>query len=208
MITLQRITDPARLDEYHRFRHRIYCNSDKAGYLDRDSGYDRDAYDVNSIHLGWYVDGVLRGCVRFIRPIDAPLPLYCLTHMPVQPASCVLQLLDGYEQQGLPFVEVSRICIDPAYRDLATVKDFVLATMAMSHVLGLDQAVFTCDRPHAAFWLRMGFTKLAGAERFFCTARKQIENCTLVYRHADLPLAIREKLPAREALIHHEQHAA
>lgn len=207
MITLQRITDPARLDEYHRFRHRIYSNSDQAGYLDRDSGYDRDAYDANAVHLGWYVDGALRGCVRFIRPIDAPLPLYCLTHIPVQPASCVLQLLDGYEQQGLPFVEVSRICIDPAHRDLATVKEFVLATMAMSHVLGLNQAVFTCFRAHMPFWRRMGFTFLNGAGAFDCT-RAGMPSFVMVYRHAELPLSIRERLPEREELIRRKEKAA
>ena len=207
MITLQRITDPARLDEYHRFRHRIYFNSDQAGFLETNGGHDRDAYDANAVHLGWYVDGVLRGCVRFIRPIDAPLPLYCLTHMPVQPASHVLELLDGYEQQGQPFVEVSRICIDPTYRDLATVKDFVLATMAMSHVLGLDQAVFTCLRPHLPFWRRMGFMLHPEVGGFSCTRTGEL-SYLMLYRHADLPLAIREQLPAREALIHHEQHAA
>ena len=207
MITLQRITDPARLDEYHRFRHRIYCNSDQAGYLDRDSGYDRDAYDANAVHLGWYVDGVLRGCVRFIRPIDAPLPLYCLTHIPVQPASHVLELLDGYEQQGLPFVEVSRICIDPAYRDLATVKDFVLATMAMSHVMGIDHALFACMESHVAFWRRMGFRLLQGASQFpLC--QQGFLGSVMVYDHAELPLAIRELLPAREREIISDLNAA
>ena len=207
MTTLQHITDPARLDEYHRFRHRIYCNSDKAGYLDRDSGYDRDAYDANAVPLGWYEAGALRGCVRFIRPIAGAYPLYCLTHMPAATAAPVRALMDGYIQQGLPFVEVSRICIDPAYRDLTTVKEFTLATMAMSHVLGLDQAVFTCFAPHRLFWLRMGFALLNGAGSFDCTWTG--EPCFLmVYRHAELPLAIREQLPVREALLRRNEKAA
>ena len=196
MTTLQHITDPARLDEYHRFRHRIYCNSDKAGYLDRDSGYDRDAYDANAVPLGWYEAGALRGCVRFIRPIAGAYPLYCLTHMPAGTVAPVRALMEGYIQQGLPFVEVSRICIDPAYRDLATVKDFVLATMAMSHVLGLDQAVFTCFRAHMPFWRRMGFTLLNGTGSFDCTLTGEPSH-VMIYSHDQLPLAIREQLPER-----------
>lgn len=207
MISLQRITDPAKLDEYYRFRYRIYRDSVQARFLNDESGMDRDAYDADAVHLGWYEGGALRGCVRFIRPIAGAYPLYCLTHMPAATAAPVRALMDGYIQQGLPFVEVSRICIDPAYRDLTTVKEFTLATMAMSHVLGLDQAVFTCFAPHRLFWLRMGFALLNGAGSFDCTWTG--EPCFLmVYRHAELPLAIREQLPVREALLRRNEKAA
>ncbi|MCB0790400.1 MAG: GNAT family N-acetyltransferase [Flavobacteriales bacterium] len=207
MITLQHITTSARMEEYHRFRHRIYRNSVQAGFLSDESGVDRDAYDANAIHLGWYAGEELRGCVRFIRPISGPQPLYCLTHMPVEAARQVCTLMSSYLEQGLPFVEVSRICIDPAYRDLATVKEFTLTIMAMSHVLGLDQAVFTCLRPHMPFWRRMGFSILGGAEGFSCT-RSLERSYAMMYRHAELPLAIREQLPTREDRIRNMEKAA
>jgi N-acyl-L-homoserine lactone synthetase len=194
MITLTSITDPTKLEEYHRFRYRIYSESEQKGLLESSDGLDRDSYDDTAVHLGWYQDGRLLGCVRFIHPIEGPHPLYCFTHMPEEATAPARELMRSYKDQGLSFVEVSRICIDPAHRDLATARDFVLATMACSHTLALDQALFTCFRPHAPFWVRLGFTLLQGAEDWV-DPKVPVRHSTLVYRHADLPTHIVEQLP-------------
>ncbi len=206
MITLQPITDPQKLEEYFRFRYRIYAESAQQGFLESDNGTDRDAYDDTAVHLGWYLDGRLVGCVRFVRPIPGEAPLYCYTHLPEGPKQLVGDLMDSYLAQDLPFVEVSRICIEPALRTLAHTRDFVLATMAYSHTLQLDQAVFTCFRPHASFWLRMGFTVLPGAVGWTDPKVLEVSDC-MVYRHAYLPPHILNALPPYLEALGHEQAA-
>jgi N-acyl-L-homoserine lactone synthetase len=195
MITLRQITDPQELEVYYRFRYKVYANSRQQAFVQETDGTDRDEYDADAVHLGWYVNGKLRGCVRFIRPIGGNDPLYCFTHMPPEVDAPVRALMQGYLDQGKPFVEVSRICIDPGYRDLATVKKFVLATMAMSHVLKLDQAVFACDRSHVPFWVRMGFALMRSSSASPSLKAAQPSHFML-YSYADLPERILAELPA------------
>jgi N-acetylglutamate synthase-like GNAT family acetyltransferase len=102
--------------------------------------------------------------------------------------------MHGYLDQGKPFVEVSRICIDPEYRDLPTVKEFVLATIAIAHHLELDQALFVCTRSHMPFWIRMGFTTEKQNTSWNCQKTGQ-DFRIMKYSYADLPERILAELP-------------
>ncbi|NUQ15097.1 MAG: hypothetical protein HUU33_07220 [Flavobacteriales bacterium] len=57
MITLTRITEPDKLEEYYRFRYRIYSESRLKGVITGEEGQYKDAFDDRAYHYGWYVDG-------------------------------------------------------------------------------------------------------------------------------------------------------
>ena len=82
MITLSPITEPAKLEEYFRFRYRIYSESRQAGFLNGSSdGLDVDAFDARALHYGWYLNGELVGCVRFVEPDESEDALPMLSYM-------------------------------------------------------------------------------------------------------------------------------
>ncbi|HQV40303.1 MAG: GNAT family N-acetyltransferase [Flavobacteriales bacterium] len=166
MPTLRPITTKAELEAYHQFRYRIYANSEQSGYLSGKPGFDIDAYDAHAIHLGWYEREELVGCVRLLDPIEGADPLHFLKDLDLGQRQLADELLQQERANGIPFCEVSRLCIDPAYRSLAHARHFVLAIIQAAVQHGRDISYFTCDHAHAAFWQRMGFAVVPGFESY------------------------------------------
>ncbi len=161
--TLHPITSRADLLDYHRFRYCIYANSQQRGFLAGPQGFDTDVYDSRALHLGWYENDRLVGCVRLLDPIAGRDPLHFFKDLPDGPRrEAALALVAQARKEGLPVCEVSRLCLAPEKRSLATVRRFVLAVIATAHRYGRDHCLFTCDAPHAAFWQRMGFEVVEG----------------------------------------------
>ncbi len=193
MITLQQIMAPEKLEEYFQFRYKIYTNSNQSGYLKDNATTDKDIYDDNAIHLGWYVNGELKGCLRFIRPIKARHSLYAFSHMP----SDIKHLAKAYMKEstslGKPFVEVSRICIAKDMRNRKTVTEFVLTTIQEAINRGFDRGLFTCLTGHLPYWLMHGFQILEGTKSWKCTITGKTSYC-MTYNEYKLPNNIISRL--------------
>jgi predicted GNAT family N-acyltransferase len=174
MPTLRPITSHAEILAYHRFRYEVYANSAQRGFLAGPEGIDTDAYDANALHLGWYEGEELVGCVRLLSPIKGTHPLHFTKDLLDlgQLASAVALLADA-KAAGKPLCEVSRLCLAPEYRSLATIRRFVLEIISTAHRYGRDHCLFTCDDHHVAFWKRMGFATVIGFEGY---ARPRSEN--------------------------------
>lgn len=168
MITLIPITEPRKLDEYYRFRYRIYSESRQAGILHgKKDGLDIDRYDARALHHGWYLDGELAGCVRFVEPDESEDALPMLSYMSENgPRNAVKQFIAEHRSQGEPIVEASRFCLAPEHRGLRTAKEFVLAMVRTMQPLGYEQGLFDCDERHSAFYSLLGFDTDAAAESF------------------------------------------
>lgn len=167
MITLTPITDPQKLDEYFRFRYRIYSESRQKGFLSDESGIDKDTFDDRAQHYGWYVGGALAGCVRFVEPDDSdkPLPMFgYLTDPSVLDAVSVYMAMR--KAHGQRMVEASRFCLAPGHRGLRTAKEFVLGMLRAMLPLGVEHGLFDCDTRHARFYRLLGFDMLNHATRF------------------------------------------
>ena len=168
MITLTPITDPVKLQEYFRFRYRIYSESRQAGFLNGSSdGLDVDAYDANALHLGWYEGEELVGCVRLLSTIKGAHPLHFTKDL-LEPQQLALAsaMLAEAKKAGRPLCEVSRLCLAPEYRSIASIRRFVLEIISTAHRYGRDHCLFTCDDHHAPFWKRMGFETITGFEGY------------------------------------------
>ena len=164
MITLTRITDPIKLQEYFRFRYRIYNESRFKGFLAQADRLDKDAYDDRAYHFGWYVDGKLAGCIRFIEADATEAPLPMLAYLPCGPArTAVESYLADRKALGQRTIEASRFCLAPAYRGLRNAKEFVLAMVLTAQHLGFEHGLFDMRSEHAAFYRHLGFDDL-GAE--------------------------------------------
>ncbi|QQR85395.1 MAG: GNAT family N-acetyltransferase [Flavobacteriales bacterium] len=167
MISLTAITDPIKLDEYHQFRHRIYSDSRQKCFLGSRTGFDKDAYDDRAMHYGWYVNGSLSGCIRFIEPNESahPVPMVALA-----PDTLVLTAVNRYiterRSRNERMVEASRFCLSPEHRGSRTAREFVLAMLRAVHPFGIEHGLFDCDEKHAPFYRALGFDLLAGAERW------------------------------------------
>lgn len=166
MITLQRITDHARLEEYYGFRYRIYADSRQAGFVRECSGErDQDPFDGRAMHFGWYVDDRLAGCIRFIEPDESATPIPMLACILETPASAAVRAhIDERKRRGQHLIEASRFCLLPQHRGPRTSKEFVLAMVRSMRPLGFEEGLFSCDARHAAFYSRLGFSTMEGAE--------------------------------------------
>ena len=159
MPTLRPITSHADILTYHRFRYEIYANSLQRGFLAEQAGSDTDEYDANALHLGWYEGDELVGCVRLLSPIKGGDPLHLFKDLSDPGLRERAQLLLWERRRnGGTICEVSRLCLAPEKRSLATTRRFVLAIIATAHRYGRNDCLFTCDKQHASFWQRMGFT--------------------------------------------------
>ena len=166
MIHLTEITQLVHLDAYHRFRATIYKNDTAADDFLKNKEYDRDLWDEKAIHLGWYNDvGALNGCIRFIRPIDHPCPLYSFTRLPRPVLKFAEQLLCSHERQKLPLLELSRICVSQEFRNLRSLRDFSLAIIEKLFDYS-DQAFFTVFDNHKAHWMQYGCSVLEGTAKW------------------------------------------
>jgi hypothetical protein len=161
MITLTPITEPAKLDEYYRFRYRIYRESRQVGFLKDKSGIDKDSFDDRAKHYGWYVDDELAGCVRFVEPDDneKPLPMfdYLTDRSVIDVVGVYIAMRKAHHQR---MVEASRYCLAPEHRGLRTAKEFVLAMIRTMQPLGYEHGLFDCDARHGAFYSLLGFDDL------------------------------------------------
>lgn len=165
MITLTPITDPVKLQEYYRFRYRIYSKSRQAGFLHgQQAGMDIDRYDARARHYGWYLNGELAGCIRFVEPDETEDALPMLNYLTESgPRNAVKRFIAERRKQGDPMVEASRFCMLPEHRGMRTAKEFVLAMVSAIQPLGYEQGLFGCDAKHGAFYSLLGFDALADA---------------------------------------------
>ncbi|MBV6405816.1 MAG: hypothetical protein GFGODING_02598 [Flavobacteriales bacterium] len=189
MFTLTRITEPHKLEEYHRFRYSVYANSTQRGFLAGPDGFDTDEFDANALHLGWYEGDTLVGCVRLLSPIKGVHPLHFTKDLldPEQ-HGLALALLAEAKAAGQPLREVSRLCLAPEYRSLASVRRFVLEIISTAHRCGRDHCLFTCEDHHVTFWKRMGFATVNGFEGYTCPRNPRPNYLLQGDYHALLPL--------------------
>ena len=168
MITLTPITEPAKLEEYFRFRHRIYIESRHAAFLNGNSnGLDVDAFDARALHFGWYLNGVLVGCVRFVEPDENGISIPMLALAPdEQVRGAVKRYIAERRCRNERMVEASRFCLAPEHRGLRTAREFVLAMLRAMRPYGVEHGLFDCDEKHAGFYRSMGFALLPGAARW------------------------------------------
>lgn len=168
MITLTPITDPTKLEEYFRFRYRIYSESRQIGFVATNGdGRDVDAFDERALHFGWYMNDTLAGCIRFIGPDDSATPIPMMVLAPdEQVRKAVRGYIDERRRRGENMVEASRFCLAPQYRGLRTAREFVLAMLRSMEPYGVEHGLFDCHERHARFYHNMGFDVLAGAERW------------------------------------------
>lgn len=167
MPTLRPITSHTEILDYHQFRFAVYANSPQSGFLAGPHGFDTDAYDANALHLGWYEGAELVGCVRLLSPIKGTHPLHFTKDLLYQEQHIrASALLSEAKFAGRPLCEVSRLCLAPEHRSLATIRQFVLEIISTAHRYGRDHCLFTCDDHHAPFWMRMGFAIITGFEGY------------------------------------------
>lgn len=168
MITLTPITEPAKLEEYFRFRYRIYSESRQAGFLNGSSnGLDVDAFDARALHFGWYLNDVLVGCVRFVEPDETGMSIPMLALAPdEQVRGAVKRYIAERRLRKERMVEASRFCLAPEHRGLRTAREFVLAMLRAMRPYGVEHGLFGCDEKHAGFYRSMGFALLPGAARW------------------------------------------
>jgi N-acyl-L-homoserine lactone synthetase len=168
MVTLTPITEPAKLEEYFRFRFRIYSESRQAGFLNGGSdGLDVDAFDARALHFGWYMNDALVGCVRFVQPDENADALPMLSYMREgRPRAAVKRYITERRRRNECMVEASRFCLAPEHRGLSTAKEFVLAMVRTMAPQGFEHGVFDSDDTHVPFYRRCGFEPLEGAMGF------------------------------------------
>ncbi len=167
MITLTRITEPVKLDEYHRFRYTIYNESRHKFFTASSDGVDKDPFDHRAYHFGWYVGGKLAGCIRFIEPDGSALPIPMLTMIDDEKvAQGVRSYIGERQRRGERMVEASRFCLAPRYRGLRTAREFVLAMLRAMYPLDVMHGLFDCDVSHGRFYSALGFETLQGCDRF------------------------------------------
>jgi predicted GNAT family N-acyltransferase len=186
MPILRPITSRSERFAYHEFRYRIYVESVQKGFLSGEVGNDQDEYDARALHLGWFEGDVLIGCVRLLSPIQGEDPLHLFKSQYDADKREVLNgMLANAKLNGELICEVSRLCLAPSHRSLASTKQFVLAIIATAHRYGRDHCLFTCDQPHAPFWVRMGFRPIPGFQGFK-HQRSARPGCLFEGRYGDL----------------------
>ncbi|MBK9273100.1 MAG: GNAT family N-acetyltransferase [Flavobacteriales bacterium] len=166
MFTLTRITDPGKLEVYFRFRYRIYSESRLKGYVAGADGQDKDRFDERAHHYGWYLNGKLAGCVRFIEADGSATPIPMLNYVASEAADAVRAYIAERRSLGQPMLEASRFCLVPEHRGFRTARAFVLAMVRTMAPQGFRHGVFDCDDAHVPFYRLCGFEPLAGAVRF------------------------------------------
>ena len=167
MPTLRPITNRAEREAYHAFRYRIYADGQQRGFLGKARGSDIDEFDAAALHLGWFEGAELVGCARILRPKQTYDPLHFIRNIVDEELhSAALAMLAHAKRNGETLHEVSRLCLAPEYRSPTNVRQLVLEIIATAHRYGRDHCLFTCDKPHAPFWCRMGFSLVPGFAGF------------------------------------------
>lgn len=164
MINLTPITEPEKLEEYFRFRYRIYNESRLSGFLNADGdGQDHDAFDNRAMHFGWYMNGKLVGCVRFIEPDGSEEAIPMLAFAAESTAQAAVRAyIDVRRARGERMVEASRFCLAPEYRGLQAAKEFVYAMLRAMLPYGVCHGLFDCKVHHGRFYEALGFEALDG----------------------------------------------
>jgi|GEM_PF-1993448 len=196
MITLTPITTPEKLEEYYRFRYRIYNESRLKGFVEETEGMDKDAYDERAWHFGWYVDGQLAGCIRFIEADESKAPLPMFSYLPEGAARKAVQdYLAGRKAKGQRTIEASRFCLAPEHRGLRNARDLVLAMVMTMQPLGFEHGLFDCNPTHKKLYRILGFDVLPNAMRFE-VPYLAVPLTTMTYDYAEL-ITRNEELLAR-----------
>jgi N-acyl-L-homoserine lactone synthetase len=184
MVTLTEINDPYLLNQYHRFRAKIYRESPVAGYLNNPD-FDRDIYDDHALHFGWYEEGRLMGCIRFILP-TASNQLYCYNILPKQAIGTAIKFVKINLSIGKRVIELSRICVAPESRSRKNVMAFSLAIIQKLTEMDIQEAIFVAQENHLKHWQLYGCEVLKGTLPWCCTKINALNFC-MVYRHSGLP---------------------
>lgn len=196
MVTLTRITDPLQLDEYFRFRYRIYSKSRLKSIVAEVDDLDKDVYDDRAHHYGWYVNGKLEGCIRFVEPDNGDTPIPMLTHMTDPEAVAAIHAYVAERKaNGQPMIEASRFCLAPEHRGLRTAREFVLAMVATMQLLDFEHGIFDCRADHGPFYKRIGFEQL-GTQASYDVQVLQNQTSMFHYNYRAL-IAQNEELLAR-----------
>ncbi|MBV6405817.1 MAG: hypothetical protein GFGODING_02599 [Flavobacteriales bacterium] len=174
MITLTRITEPDKLEEYYRLRYRIFSDSDYHSLVDHTKGqFDRDEFDDKALHWGWYSGQELIATERFL-PVREPADSYCLSVIkdPKERAPLLKHIMDRAERSS-GMAESSRIGIRQDHRSLTNFMGLVRAIIRQAHACGFDEGWFICLASHVPFYRRAGFHVLPGTESITsCTAHR------------------------------------
>ena len=183
MITLTPITTPEKLEEYYRFRYQIYSESRLKDLLVGTNGLDKDEYDDRAWHFGWYVNGLLVGCVRFVEPDESDTPLPMHAYLTDEAAlDAVSMYITMRKAHGHRMIEASRFCLASGYRGLSNARDFVLAMDQVLHGMGIDHGLFGCTMTHKRFYQALGFNPLQSAQAI--AGPGLLLGCTMCYDHA------------------------
>lgn len=194
MIELTPITHPDQLEEYHRFRFRIYRKTPAFKFLTGQTYVDRDSYDQEAIHLGWHEDGELKGCIRFIKPLAGKEDsLYALSRLPKSERFMVKQFIDHHLKAQLPVIEISRICIEESVVSRWVLRQFSLAIIQKLLDFQLDHAVFTVFWKHRKVWETYGCTVLPGTDSWKCPVTGITSFC-MNYQKDNIPEGIWDEL--------------
>ena len=125
------------------------------------SGTDKDACDDRAFHFGWYVDGKLAGCIRFIEPDASAASIPMLTYMEDPAgAAAVRAFIAERKNKGERMIEASRFCLAPEFRGLRTAREFVLAMVTTMQPLGFEHGIFDVRQEQAAFYRLVGFDQV------------------------------------------------
>lgn len=205
MITLQPISHQADLHDYYKFRQRIYSSCKQSAFVDSSSDLDVDHFDPTALHFGWYSDGKLSGCLRFIPGV--PDKQLCMHHH--MPHSCAVEIdktLSRWDEFRYKYIEVSRLCLHQDKRNIRSIIELVLCAMAMAMIRNVHHAVIYCASSHARFYQRMGFFPIAGTDHI-CNKTGRHFKC-LKWEYSKLPGNLKHEVAIRILSQVHTKNAA
>ncbi|MFZ1664893.1 MAG: GNAT family N-acetyltransferase [Flavobacteriales bacterium] len=206
MITLTPITEPAKLEEYFKFRYDLYKYSRIKGFVAKAEDTDKDAFDDHAQHYGWYVDGKLAGCIRFIEPDETDHSIPLLSYMSDPEASAAVRsYIAERKRKGQSMIEASRFCLAPEYRGLRNARDFVSAMVATMQPLGYEHGIFDCRAEQAPFYRLCGFEQIGPSHGYYTQLLEQYltffqyDFRTLVGHNKELMERMKQKVRERKA---------
>lgn len=192
-----------------KLRYRVYCATDLKAFIhENEQQLDVDAYDMQSRHFGLFKnDTIPVGCLRMVEDhvnsksgnlqsclhdllrasqmvsqADLP-PLPLLAYFPE--AEALGQLYEHLTGQREKIVEVSRLCIDPAWRSPFLIKNFGLAILTAGYFSHhVDHVLITCSPLHKPFYQRLGITQLPGTSEHLI---KGVRRCCLYGAKSTIP---------------------
>jgi hypothetical protein len=191
--TVSIIDNPAHLTEALELRYKVYSKTYPELIRNVSANSESDCFDPRRIHIGLYAESAsgkkLAGYCRLILPefFSACLEDYLLREHPLynfpnpytkeRMAVSARLLKTGYyekveslcknfEQDGIIYIETSRLILDENYRGLSLMMFFFKKLFTISNALNIRQTFFTCRPHHIAFYQNYGFTPFPGTCAF------------------------------------------